>query len=466
MPLAVLFLAIFVVEPISGDGRGAVAAFLLIDLAAVCIHLYGTRESNWHRLDTVFLLGYCIVNFQWVALAWGTDFVPKHGFQARLLEQYGEQTLPLSSIGLLAWLMGNAVRLPVRTHSRVVLLHTRRLAFIFLVTVSAFAVTAGATFFRGDIYKYGANVLSHNMGRLPRYIWAILDIQALIVIAALYFLYKAPAMQEGSAVGRRRKPNRRTRRWLIHSLVVYVLVFAIAGERGQLISVFLAVTLVYSRNVRPIGLGLSLITAGLGAVLLTAMGILRSLRDGDVFHLDGSAGLWGMTNTLASSFVTLAEACALSDAGDRTFMGQYWISQLMGVIPFAQSILGPLHGLSEPEVSSATKFTTSIFGANPSSAVGTSLAADLYLNVGAVGLALFAFALGVWARLLHGWLRGQAGFGRFYCSVVFAAFSLYLSRSSLAVSVRPTLWGLLMIALILRVTVIRSMGAPGSLHGN
>lgn len=121
-------------------------------------------------------------------------------------------------------------------------------------------------------------------------------------------------------------------------------------------------------------------------------------------------------------------------------------SSILLIIPFAQSYIQEMFGLSRSTLNSADVFTVYL---DTSAGMGTNFIAELYLAFGVVGVYMFPFIFGY---ILH-YLKGNI-FTSYYKSIilfVICGFSVYLVRSGLFYMIRFIVYALFFASLNLSI---------------
>jgi hypothetical protein len=238
-------------------------------------------------------------------------------------------------------------------------------------------------------------------------------------------------------------------------LVGFGAIFLIGGDRGPVAQIAVGFALAFAATVRPIRHWEFALLTLAGFVIFSLIGIWRSGADISEAAALQEYGYWQVSANLAQSFVPLTQSILIADAEGFSF-GLLWLSQIVGVVPFAQQILFLMTDLSLADVSSSTLITTTTLGENAGSGIGTSFVADIYLNFGVAGLIVLSALYGTVCARMNDWLKGGEGFNRYLVAIVFASLVLYVARSSALFQLKPVLWSLGFCWLLLTVKVRRA----------
>lgn len=414
------------------------------------IHFVMNASSNWMRIDVLFLIGYCVVFFQWPIMFIFFELSPQHGFQVMAANE-AHGVLLLSSVGFFSWLAG--YNLPFlgrlkRRSSRV--RNIKFIPYLLVVSLGIFSLAAGTDFFSRSTYMTVSYASVNTVGQISAYALDIVELFARLSVAVL--IYRA--MQRGRASLYSLLQDKLSLSISV-ALLLFCLTFLVGGERGQVVMVGLGLLISYGCALRPIGLYKTIGLTVLGFVLFSFLGLARAGIDGGMV-LGAEYGYWEVSINLAQSFVTVANALVIVEQAYPIAPGQVWLSQTLGIIPFAQSIFLPILDVPAEEASSALLITRFALGPSATTGLGTSIVADIYLAFGLFGVVFFLVAFGIFCRNVHRWLSGEFGFERFYVGVIFAGYSLYIARSSLLFAAKPIIWGLLLLVVLTAFKETRS----------
>jgi len=442
-------------EPDSGVTTSVIATCLILAALTVCVHFLREREPNWLRIDTLFLIGYLIVNFQWPLMLMFASDLPQQTQLLRLIGIYGTFVTWLSTVALTCWSLGYAVAIP---NPRTAVDNVTKLQ---LVTVCGFgllllfALTAGPEYLSGAVYKEMRAGNTVSVTGLAGYVFTSLGVVVpVMMFAALYRLrIESKALLFRSWTRIFAAPYAMTG----FVLMTYLVVFLVAGERGQIIQIVSGAALAIGASIRPIGLFRVALLVGIGAVSVTFLGVARSVGWLQGMSLFASVDPWTFTQNLANSVITNYLGVEIVLLNDSLYHGQLWISNILGAIPFATSAFMQLMDLAPHEVSGPALITRHALGEDAHTGLGTSLVVDIYMNVGTTGTMAMMFLYGIACRAMQLYLSGRYGFVRFLAAGVFGSLVFYMARGSLFVQLLPTLWGGL-----IALSMIRNVRRSGS----
>lgn len=429
--------------------------YLTVAALAVSLHFLRHRSANWLRPDTLFLVGFVIVHFQWVAMLIMSDLTPASIDLLGPIEKHAAYGTWLSTLGLLAWLIGYSLGRPAGRASVDRVSNSHLMLAVTATIFLAFAVLAGPSYFTAELYKNLQFNLYQTVTGGAAYLLTLAEICTLIVIALFFYpglaAHRAASKPSDSTPTSMIYPPKHRRLFLLYG-IVYIAAFTAAAERGNVLQVLSAAGVIYAVNYRPVKFSELIIIGLVVALAFTAIGIIRSLDQG--FSPDlifGEFGLWGLTSNLAGSSITLYQGIDMVHSGAGYQLGQLWLSQLLGLIPFLQSAFLSVSGMSISDISASAQITEYILGPNPHTGFGTSLVIDIYLNFGAPGVLIVCLWFGHFVRLVSSWIEGSYGFSKFFVGATLVSLLLYLSRSSILFPLRTVVWGLVVIGIVLTV---------------
>lgn len=448
LPIYLVLLVLTLVTPVGADFFSAGATlrgYLLISLATVIIHLSQARDRNWMRIDTIFLLGYFIVYYQWVSMIEISRIIPQNFFALPANSQRIVFGTWLATLGLITWAIGYAMPTPRR---REVVQHvggSGKINLVFGLLLVAFVGTVGGDYLTGAIYRQVRAGGFVTMSGVASYVYTLLSIVILILAAVLLNnLKSAPE-----------SVHTRTFQWGVLALIAYCALFSFAGERGAVVQVLSAIAVVYCSSRRPLGLAGFFLATAAGALVFTIAGLARA---------DGATGVWAIleqtnpytfTLNLANSARAFFLGIDIVNQRGELFWGQLWLGNLLAVVPFAQNVFVSISEMSPYDINSAYLIAYYRFGPNPHTSDGSTMLGDIYMNFGTIGVLFFMTLYGAICRRVQAYAAGGSGFYPMLVAVIFASFVFYISRSTYLIQLRPVIWGLLLALMLVRVKSLR-----------
>lgn len=221
----------------------------------------------------------------------------------------------------------------------------------------------------------------------------------------------------------------------------YLTCILLSGDRGPIISLSMALFATYLIISREIYSKSSIaIFLLISTLLISALGIIRSgvsytdidLRVGSRYY---PQSISPSTKELASSSRTLN--VAVNSVPDKYpyFLGLFTVQNFTVLVPGLNSFINKEFAIPREHFSSPRFLTYLDLGPNATWGVGSSSIADVYLDFGWLGIALFFFTFGYYIRHLEinviVFQRRDFAFLAFY--ILYFGFAIYISRSNLLV---------------------------------
>jgi len=429
---------------------------LLLVLFAIAIHfLIHKSNKNYARFDVFFLLGFFVVNFQWASMIVFSDIdldtVSKFFTKGNLLNY----SVWLSSVVIIGWLCGfniscfnrNIVfekhlehpsqRLKLKRISNYACYMTSLLFVLFILTV-------GREFLSGT-YRGNAN-------------WEGISIYVYT------FLESFMALSTALVIYSRRNQSYKS----IFSFVVslpkfylfltmsYILFFLLLGDRGPAISVCLIGGILYGTYINAINFKTLATAVICGAIIMLIIGKGRN-NDGNIVSEGVNnaevSSAYDFTMELATSARTILYSIDIVDEDGVTY-GKTMLSNLLSVIPMAQSLYLYATEDDKTEIASSTLLTYKIKGGFDHGGVGTSFVADINIAFGLIGIFILPF--------IHGILIGKVYVG-ITCDkntiflivyIVLASLSVYLGRDAFFGPIRACAWLLFSFFIVKQLNVL------------
>lgn len=442
-------------SPGSGLDSNRCLFYLSIVFSSVIIHLVKHRSDNWLRPDVVFLLGFLIVHYQWLLMILVSGVFPELRAFVISMEAHATYGAWISTIALISWLAGYAITYHPKDIEIDRLKNKSVMLYLTIAFFVGFVVSVESGYFTAELYRTVQVDFTQTVTGISAYFLTINGIFSLILLSIFFYpriVERLKMAEKDLSLTQGQGFKRGEILVLISYFSLYIIAFLIAGERGQIIQIISAISMIYAVNYRPIRFFEFALLAGLAAVSFTIIGIARALEGS--FSADlifGNFGFWAVTQNLAQSSITLYQGIDLIHTENRLFFGQLWLSQVMGLVPFLQSGFLALTGWGLETISSASLITDYITGPNLHTGFGTSFVIDTYMNFGIPGIIVFSFLYGYVCKIVSAWLTGTSGFPRFFVSVAFVSLLFYVSRSSLLIQLQPVVWGLLFIMLFVPI---------------
>tara|TARA_R110002033_G_scaffold143959_1_gene182055 strand:+ start:5618 stop:7003 length:1386 start_codon:yes stop_codon:yes gene_type:complete len=434
-----IFLLILRPEVRSNINANILNLYLISFLSMVVLHLYIESKiyRNWFRIDVFFLLGFTIVHFQWLIMYRFSNLIPKNLTRIWIDDDYLNYGTWLSVIGGVSFLLGYWSLNKIKKNTKPLLnFNYTKLLYFTIALFALFLLSVGSGFFSGARYIKGE---SYTPGGLSSYIKILFSIS--LTLLTVFVVLNNKNSHKKSFL-----------RWMMALnksylilVLVYVITFLAAGDRGGPISLILTLFILIGSFVRPFKLKELVLAIVVGASLMTIISLGRGVDSNNNILESGYENLelnsgYDFTLELANSVRTLYTSVSQVPMNHDFFYGQLWSGNVLSVVPFAQTVYVQMLGVDNEYLGSAEYITFLTFGKNPRSGEGTSLIADIYLNFGPVGVVLLMFVLGFILKKLNLNLLVSNDLRWIIVAAIFGGVSFYLGRSTFFVMLRPVIW--------------------------
>ena len=387
--------------------------------------------KTWVRFDFFFLLSYVIVHFQTVFLwvVFKIEPIKLSFWTNKLTVNYG---IWLSTIVILLWMLGfyfslfknlKKIKKTSNKQNDFEVKYSPYFDYMILAFFIVFAVLVGSAFWGGRYLG------TSNWGAGATYVFLVL--RTLITLRIIYFFvnYK-----------NRLKTIRQLffsfikNKILFISVLIYIFIFLIQGDRGPILQLGLLIIAGYSIFNVNISFSKIFVATVSGALLFTVIGLGRSSEvqydDSGIFskgieNLNASENLIP-TEELAWSGGILYKAIDINPNGDAYLKGLTIFNNIIGIIPFSTLVYNP----SKMMRSSSQYFTYMYKGPDAKFGVGSEVIADVYINLGFWATLILFFLFGYYISYLT--LQTHLYQNNFYailCYMIFITLSIYLNRS-------------------------------------
>lgn len=446
--IGILFILLLFIKP---SIIGSIDSFKLITYSsvvfiAILLHfdINKSHDKNWFRIDVFFLIGFFIVHFQWPIMYSISNLIPDMPSRVWVDEMYVNYGTWLSSIGILSWILGysilrNSTSLFKKNKKTKYKYNYSKLLYLTIFFFVLFIFTAGKDYLIGGAYKVNiGNESSLDSGiQLPLSV-SIIALTAVVINAS------------------KDKYHNNIIKWFFKLdkkflilYISYLIVYLGIGNRGGPITLLLTTAILVGTLIRPFKFSVLLLSIVIGGLFFSIISIGRSQSHGLELLLLGKenfefTSIYDFTLELANSVRTLYTSVSNVPSNHDYFYGKLWLTQFLAVIPFLQSFIVDLFQIPSYELGSAGYITYLTFGVGSVSGEGTSLIADIYLNFGPFGVFLFMLLFGLFIKKINNELQSN-NYYWIVSAAVIAGFSIYFSRSTLFVFIRPVTWSLLLI---------------------
>lgn len=402
---------------------------------AIIAHFVMNHNRGYFRIDTLFILGFVIVHFQWPAMLALSGVEPQRMTELSSNFMYMNYGTWLSSLGICFWLFAyNLFDRRKAVVKEAYPLDNRMLFYISSVLLISFILAAGRDFLTGAVYKESGS--ADAISGLAGYILIFLHISMLtLCVTEIHNSSLRGAINFSSLMAKSSKA-------IIALIVFYILIFLSAGDRGGPLQVVITIFLVYSVRISPIG-GVKFIALGaIGAIILSILGIFRAAGAEGVGSVQVNS-LYDLTINLANSARTIYIGLAVVPESVDYFYGKMWLGNILGIFPFFQSLYLDFSGDKAYMLNSATYITYLRYGEHPTTGEGTALIIDIFMNFGLIGVVFFMSLFGMFCKYLQSSTIRANSFGTVLAFALVGCTALYMGRATYFIYLQTLIWGLL-----------------------
>tara|TARA_B100000767_G_scaffold275215_1_gene311055 strand:- start:1067 stop:2488 length:1422 start_codon:yes stop_codon:yes gene_type:complete len=388
-------------KPVKFEAFDNFKVFILIAIAVfnVMYFLINTTKINksWVNYNTLFLTGFLIVHFQIPFFA-SLGYEPYRPSFIWINKQVVNYSVWLSCLAILFWMLGyllyaskNWSKLKIKKRNNY-FVKTNIVDYLLLILFIVFVFLVGKEFLSG-IYDGG-----ENWGFGANYVFLIL--RTLLYLRIIYFFI-----------------NTRFQKITLKNILIKVIqnkiffgvlfffffIFLFSGDRGPVLNIIIIIGVCYSLYQRNISLSYFLIAGFLVALLLTVIGLGRTsdssektgiFETGYINFTESELG-FNPTYDLASSNRILFRAIDIVPSSHPYLFGLTFVSEIVGVIPFAGSKFKEIMNLPEMYKSTSTFFTVLGQGKYYSYGEGSEILGDIWVNFGFYGVLILMFLMGL-----------------------------------------------------------------------
>lgn len=435
-------------------------------LFAISKQSFVSFKKEYFRISTIFIIGYLIVFFQrYVDVVAGiADPNNSHMFVSPALIN---KCALLSIIGLLCFVIGYLIYRPSVIKSGLATAQKQKslrwLNYILFVTVIFFIYNYGF-YYLTNIYSQ--HFLDSHKGTIAAYI----EVMIKSLMFSILILHTKNGRTEDETVWGFIK----SLGLIFHlSLLAYLGLFLLVGNRGPIISIVLAYFFSYVIKVRP---KFKLITyfflIAMASFSLSVIGIVRQMNPDLAFYdrvvstlqentvLEKNS-IIGSTAELSSSVRSLHYTVNHVPDKHPFLYGSFQFRELIAVIPFSNLVTKHLLDNSFKYRSSAAFITYVNQGEHYKRGDGSNVVADLYLSFGFLGVIIGLFLFGIFIKRLEFviFTYHPPNIPIYYYCLAFAYISAAISipRNTILSPLQTAFFSLLIILLydfILKVLII------------
>lgn len=440
----------------SFDSNFIFYSVLLIFFNIIIFFQSSVKVSSWISFETFFLLGFIIVHFQIPFLAC-FDIEPGKPKLVWINKQVVNYATWLSNISIMAWIIGNSMHSLFKglfkARETTASLKSKKLfefnisylsSFFYLLFI-LFLALVGKDFLNGN-YNGGAN-----WGAGAIYIYLILRV---VLYLKIVYFFKLEYTSETSFLSVIQNNFK-----FLFFVVIYLLLFLNAGDRGPIIEFFIVSSISYTLFINKLKLKYIVIGALFFSFFLT---IVKAGRTRDTSDREQNILVQGYQNTSESENVfnptdELASTVRILYLGlDKVpynhpyLSGITFLHETISIIPFGMSFYLQYFPIPESYFSTSRFFTILRQGKNYSSGDGSEILADIYVNFGQAGTIILMFLFGFVVSFIKNKAinLNQDTWVIVYIFLVIGA--LYMNRSSLLDPLKTIFYALFLNRFLIR----------------
>lgn len=430
--------------------------YLAISIFSIMSVFYCNRTNkNLCRIDVFFIVGFCIVHFQW-------PLMKVLGVELEELTQYWVDSERmnygtwLSCLGIVSWsffYISAKDFFEIRNYKNPNVnnvidnyIDFKLLAIVSYIFFALFIVTAGSSFLSGGAYKGDdGGPAAEGIGA---YVQLLLNISLLIYSVVVMIKLK----QENQKIEIKKIFNLNKPFFILATS--YILLFISVGDRGTAIQLIIALGVLIGSFIYPIKFKLFASMLVFFAIVMSVIGLGRGeegMADGySAYQATKSespflASFFLPTLQLSNSARTLYSAISNVPEQHDYFQGRLMLGNILGTVPLARKTYLEFFDTPSYEMSSSAYITYLKRGINPKSGEGTSLIADIYLNFGYLGVVLIMGVLGLFFSRLDHELVTKRNLYLLVIATIVASLSLYIGRANVLVFVKSIFWAILFV---------------------
>lgn len=423
--LFVVYVALYRFAPLTYDYEYCLLIFCLFLVSFVLFFVF-KQKKNYFDFDTLFLIAGLFIHFIYPVFLYPIDphfFVM---FSFEFDQNLITKGTALAALGLHSYMLGsltipdqmNMPKVPFTPSVKIRYIATNHLQLILFPLFALLCVTLDKDFIT-DGYSGGPSGIAGYVLLL------------FMVCFTLYFIF---TILDKDSVRVLKLRNLGA----ILILFVFMLFSIYIGTRSYILILGLLIFGLYTSYYRGMSLKVFIPCCIAGLVGMSIIGMMRS--GGGVSFTSTADAIMDLVINCRTTFVALEYVSENNHTWGITMLGPFLAS-----VPFLQSIVCSIFGISPISLTSSMFMTVLTLGENPPLGLGTNIIADLYLAFGAVGVVIGMFLLG---RLIA-FLLNRIYIDLYSSVAYFVILSqcLYMSRGEFFTPMRYLVWGFAIVIL-------------------
>ena len=404
-------------------------------IASSMIYIVVQKKKNFFDFDMIFLLTFFFIMFFYPVFMYGTDLETLFfAFQYDYNHGVISRATGLSLLGAQAYMLGGVMV----NGEKIRTIYTKPQSVIpngiltieVLVCFALFFVAVGPELFT---HKYDGTIGGESASTAVTYI--------LVLLTALFISAMAIEINNWS-ISKKYTKNK----ILFFVMLTFMGVFLIIGSRTTPLQFGLLVLGIFSLKVKPIKFKWMLVLVAAGIVVMGFFGLMRAEDTQSMDNLQEAAGPIVYLQDLVLNNRNTFMAIDMVDRNGIDF-GVGMLTSILGVIPFANSIVLNTTQLNELDMSSGLRITAESLGMTSDFYVGfgTNIVASTYMSFGTIGVIVFLFALGYMVKYAMMKAEYQKNIYYLLFYAVMISYSVFIVRSEYFVFLRYLVWGLIIV---------------------
>lgn len=404
-------------------------------VASSIIYIVAQKKKNFFDFDMIFLLTFFFIMFFFPVFMYGTDLETLFfAFQYDYNHGVISRATALSLVGAQAYMFGglmvNGEKIRMKYTKPQSVIPNGILTIEVLVCFALFFVAVGPDLFT---HQYDGTIGGESASATVTYI--------LVLLTALFISTMAIEINNWS-ISEKYKKNK----ILFFVMLTFMGVFLMIGSRTTPLQFGLLVLGLFSLKVKPIKFKWMLVLVAAGIVAMGFFGLMRAEDTQSMDNLQEAAGPVVYLQDLVLNNRNTFMAIDMVDRNGIDF-GVGMLTSVLGVIPFANSIVLNTTSLNELDMSSGLRITAESLGMTSDFYVGfgTNIVASAYMSFGTIGVIVFLFALGYMVKFAMMKAKYQKNIYYLLFYAVMISYSVYIVRSEYFVFLRYLVWGLIIV---------------------
>lgn len=404
-------------------------------IVSAVIYINVQKKRNFFDFDLIFLLTYFFIMFFFPVFMYGTDLENVFfAFQYDYNHNVISRATALSLLGAQAFMFGGLIAHYRKIRSVMVsatqVIPNGVLTWGIVVCFVLLIVAGGPELFT---HKYDGKLGGESAGRA---IFYFLVLFGSLLIAAFVIEFNNWSNDE----------KYRKNCWLFIILVLFSVVFVLIGSRGSVLQFALLVIGLYGLKIKAVNFKMMTFLVVGGILTMGLLGLMRTKDETVITNMREEAGALVYIQDLVLNNRNTFMAVDMVDKKGIDY-GLGMMESLLGVIPFANSLIINITPLTSLDLSSGLRITAESLGMTSDLTVGfgTNIIASIYMSFGMIGVIIMMYLLGWMIKYIEQKVCCQNSIYYLLFYGVMMSYSVYIVRAEYFVFLRYLVWGLIII---------------------